>query len=92
MSKIGLILGTVLAAIALTLADFISSDGKSTEMRQFSQNADDKCNPCWLLSSEGFDSVTTEIISERQDRQMFGYSDGISLVMALEIFNQEQKC
>ena len=49
-------------------------------------------DPCWFLTSKGFDTVAPEVVRKRQDREDKGYPTEISLTDAVNIFNEEQKC
>jgi hypothetical protein len=49
-------------------------------------------DPCWFMSAKGFESVPETVMKSRQDREMYGYPEDISLEKALLIFNEEEKC
>jgi len=55
-------------------------------------NLDETTNPCWFLSSAGFDGVSRVTIEHRQNREREGYPSDTALAEALKIFNEEQAC
>jgi hypothetical protein len=48
-------------------------------------------DPCWFMTLED-KSIPYEVISKREDREMYGYPTEIPLSEAIKVFNEEKQC
>lgn len=86
---LGMTLAGWLARANMTITGKGSSPG-STKMEEQAQRKSPK-DPCWFMTLKD-ESITYEMIKERQDREMHGYPTEIPLSEAINIFNEEKQC
>lgn len=85
----------VVALVTWSVMTKTATNGKDSSLRAMSsieQKAPKALkDPCWFITLED-KSIPYEIISKREDRQMRGYPNEISLSEAVRIFNEEKQC